>query len=118
MGNVDGLLGALNHGNASGGTNWPGGAFDPETRIVYASAGMAYVAAESVAPPPEGFSDLPYQAGVVGEAVPPPRGAQAPAPTPTCRDAEAGRRPGGAAAVAAAGSGAAAASSASRDCRS
>ena len=38
VGNVDGLVGALNHGNASGGTNWPGAGFDPETQIVYAQA--------------------------------------------------------------------------------
>ena len=31
-------LGALNLGNASGGTNWPGAGYDPETHIVYAQA--------------------------------------------------------------------------------
>ncbi|MFN8061154.1 MAG: PQQ-binding-like beta-propeller repeat protein [Vicinamibacterales bacterium] len=66
-GNTNGLLGALNLGNAAGGTNWPGGGFDPETNIVYAQAAMATLSPESVAPPPAGFSDIPYQAGVVGE---------------------------------------------------
>jgi quinoprotein glucose dehydrogenase len=67
VGNANGLLGALNIGNASGGTNWPGAAADPETGIVYAQASTSSLAAESVAPPPAGFSDIPYQAGVVGQ---------------------------------------------------
>jgi quinoprotein glucose dehydrogenase len=67
VGNVNGLLGALNLGNASGGTNWPGGGYDPETRIVYAQAHMSAFSPESISPPPPGFSDLPYQAGIVGE---------------------------------------------------
>jgi quinoprotein glucose dehydrogenase len=68
VGNVNGLLGGINIGNASGGTNWPGGGYDPETHIVYAQAGTSAIVGESVAPPPEGFSDIPYQAGVVGQA--------------------------------------------------
>ncbi len=67
VGNVNGLLGAINIGNASGGTNWPGGGYDPETHIVYAQAGTSAFTPESVAPPPEGFSDIPYQAGTVGQ---------------------------------------------------
>jgi quinoprotein glucose dehydrogenase len=67
VGNVNGLLGALNLGNASGGTNWPGAGADPETGIVYAQANMSAFTPESVAPPPPGFSDIPYQAGVVGQ---------------------------------------------------
>jgi quinoprotein glucose dehydrogenase len=66
VGNIDGLLGAIVYGNASGGTNWPGGGYDPETHVVYAPSANAYVSGLSVAPPPPGFSDLPYQAGVVG----------------------------------------------------
>ena len=68
VGNVNGLLGAITMGAANGGTNWPGGGYDPETHIVYAMAATASIAPESVSPPPEGFSDLPYQAGVVGQA--------------------------------------------------
>jgi quinoprotein glucose dehydrogenase len=67
VGNVKGLLGAINSGNAAGGTNWPGGGADPETGIVYAQANMASFSPESVAPPPPGFSDIPYQAGIVGQ---------------------------------------------------
>jgi len=66
VGNVNGLLGAINVGNASGGTNWPGGGYDPETHVVYVPAANAFVSGLSVAPPPAGFSDLAYQSGVVG----------------------------------------------------
>lgn len=67
IGNVDGLLGAINLGNASGGTNWPGGGYDPETRTVYVPSSTSAIGGTSLAPPPEGFSDLPYQVGVVGQ---------------------------------------------------
>ena len=33
------LLGAINIANTSGGTNWPGAGFDPETGIFYSQAG-------------------------------------------------------------------------------
>jgi glucose dehydrogenase len=66
VGDVKSVLGAINIGNASGGTNWPGGGYDPETHIVYAQANTSAFSPESVAPPPEGFSDIPYQAGTVG----------------------------------------------------
>ena len=67
VGNVKGLLGALNLGNASGGTNWPGAGADPETGIVYAQANTSSIEADSLAPPPPGFSDLPLKLGVVGQ---------------------------------------------------
>jgi quinoprotein glucose dehydrogenase len=67
VGNVSGLLGAINVGNAGGGTNWPGGAYDPEMHILYVQAANSSVAAMSLAPPPLGFSDIRYLRGVVGE---------------------------------------------------
>jgi quinoprotein glucose dehydrogenase len=68
VGKADGLLGAITMGAANGGTNWPGGGYDPETHTAYAMAATATIAAESVAPPPPEFgSDLAYQAGVVGQ---------------------------------------------------
>jgi quinoprotein glucose dehydrogenase len=67
VGDVNGLLGAITMGAANGGTNWPGGGYDPETHTVFVQAATASIAAESVAPPPEGFSDIAYQAGVVGQ---------------------------------------------------
>jgi len=68
LGNVNGLLGSLNIGNAGGGTNWPGSSFDPETGIVYAQAANSGLSSFSVAPPPQGFSDMRYVSGVSGAA--------------------------------------------------
>jgi quinoprotein glucose dehydrogenase len=110
VGDVKGLLGALNIGNASGGTNWPGGGYDPETHIVYAQANTSSFSPESVAPPPEGFSDIPYQAGTVGQPfrlreaagtgtyadVPRPR-AEAPRPAPAATTPATSTPPAGAA---------------------
>ena len=69
VGRTDGLLGSITMGAANGGTNWPGGGYDPEEHVAYAMASTSTIAAESVAPPPPDFgSDLAYQAGVVGQA--------------------------------------------------
>ncbi len=67
-GSVDGVLGAIVVGNASGGTNWPGGGMDPETGIVYVQAANSFVTGASVTEPPRGFSDLRYQYGVKGQS--------------------------------------------------
>jgi glucose dehydrogenase len=66
VGNVNGKLGAINIGNTAGGVNWPGSAFDPETGWFYTQASNSQVTVGSLAPPPPGFSDLPYQSGVLG----------------------------------------------------
>jgi quinoprotein glucose dehydrogenase len=66
-GSVDGVLGAILVGNASGGTNWPGGGMDPETGIVYAQASASNVSGASVTQPPEGFSDVGYLYGLAGQ---------------------------------------------------
>jgi quinoprotein glucose dehydrogenase len=95
IGNVNGLLGALNIGNASGGTNWPGGGYDPETHIVYAQANTSSFSPESIAPPPAGFSDLPYQAGIVGQPFSVPRQRAAPEPQQTPATPRAAPRAGG-----------------------
>jgi len=63
VGDPNGILGAINIGNASGGTNWPGAGFDPETHIVYAQAGMSAVTPVSLRTPPAGFSDIRYVSG-------------------------------------------------------
>jgi len=68
LGRVDGMLGAVNIGNAAGGTNWTGGAYDPETHIAYAPVLNAGVGSYSLVPPPAGFSDIRYVRGVAGTA--------------------------------------------------
>ena len=81
VGNVNGLLGAINMGNANGGTNWPGGGYDPDTHTGVRAGGDG-----ARSPPsrsrrrPQGFSDLAYQAGVVGQ---PFRCVKRPARAPT-----------------------------------
>jgi quinoprotein glucose dehydrogenase len=66
VGTATGLVGAINIGNAGGGTNWPGGSFDPETHIVYVQAAAAGVSAFSLRQSPPGFSDIRYIAGREG----------------------------------------------------
>ncbi len=57
------FLAAINLGNASGGTNWPGAAYDPETHTVYAQANQSAVTPISLRTPPDGFSDIRYVSG-------------------------------------------------------
>src|SRR5262249_19612413 len=62
----DRIVGALNIGNTGGGTNWAGGAFDPETGIFYSQAANAGVTNGTLRTPPQGFSDIRYVAGREG----------------------------------------------------
>jgi quinoprotein glucose dehydrogenase len=66
LGNVNGLLGAINMNNAVGGTNWPGIAYDPETHTIFAQANNAGLTAASLVAPPTGFSDIRFVSGVAG----------------------------------------------------
>ena len=66
LGSVNGLLGAINMGNAVGGTNWPGGAYDPETHVAYTPGNNVGMTAGTLTPPPPGFSDIRYVSGVAG----------------------------------------------------
>lgn len=63
IGDGKGLLGAMQLGNASGGTNWPGAGYDPETHIVYAQANQSAVSPISLRTAPAGFSDIRYVLG-------------------------------------------------------
>ncbi len=66
LGDVNGLLGAINMGNAVGGTNWPGGAMDPETHVAYTPGNNAGITATTLVAPPPAFSDIRYVSGVAG----------------------------------------------------
>jgi quinoprotein glucose dehydrogenase len=66
LGNVNGILGAINMGNAVGGTNWPGVGYDPETHTIFAQANNTGLTSTSVVPPPPSFSDIRYVSGVAG----------------------------------------------------
>jgi len=67
LGNVNGLLGAINMGNAVGGTNWPGVAYDPETHDIIANANNVGITSGSLVEPPAGFSDIKYVSGTAGQ---------------------------------------------------
>jgi quinoprotein glucose dehydrogenase len=73
---------------SSGGTNWPGGSFDPETRIAYVPSYTSMVPLGLLPPPNKEFSDADYVMGTVingvryvtgpgenvgADALPPPR---------------------------------------------
>ncbi|HEY7288263.1 MAG TPA: PQQ-binding-like beta-propeller repeat protein [Vicinamibacterales bacterium] len=48
---------------SSGGTNWPGGSFDPETHIAYIPSFTAMPILGLLPPPNKEFSDIPYVSG-------------------------------------------------------
>jgi len=66
LGNVNGVLGAINMGNAVGGTNWPGASYDPELHTVFAPANNTGLTSTSLVEPPKSFSDIRYVSGVTG----------------------------------------------------
>jgi quinoprotein glucose dehydrogenase len=68
LGSLSGLLGAINIGNLGGGTNWPGGGYDPEGHTAYVQAANAGIGGTSLVAPPAGFSDIRYVMGVAGTA--------------------------------------------------
>ena len=57
----------LDVGGLSGGTNWPGAGFDPETHGAYLPALNAGVSLFGLVPLPEGLSNLKYVEGVGGQ---------------------------------------------------
>jgi len=107
VGDPNGIRGAINVGNASGGTNWPGGGADPETHTVYAVASMGAVGGLTLRKPPSGFSDLNYVSGTEGtefrEALGPGFGTAADSPLAGGRGRAGGAPPEGGAAPAAGG---------------
>jgi quinoprotein glucose dehydrogenase len=62
-------LATLMLGPADGGTNWPGGSFNPENHTAYLYACNSCLAPIGMVPPPAGFSDLPYVVGIAGHQV-------------------------------------------------
>jgi quinoprotein glucose dehydrogenase len=66
---LDGTLGTLTMGTASGGTNWPGGSYDPETHNVYVYACNSCIEPIGLVRAPKDISDLNYIAGTAGKEV-------------------------------------------------
>ena len=70
LGDVNGLLGAINMGNAVGGTNWPGVAYDPETHTVFAQANNVGITPTSLVAAAGRVLRHPLRVGRRGPAVP------------------------------------------------
>jgi len=66
---IEGPLATLTLGTASGGTNWPGASYDPETHTVYAYACNACLTPIGLAVSPKELSDMRYVAGMAGQEV-------------------------------------------------
>jgi quinoprotein glucose dehydrogenase len=66
---VNGPLATLTLGTASGGTNWPGGSYDPETHTVYASACNACLTPIGLVESPKEISDMKYILGTAGQQI-------------------------------------------------
>jgi len=66
---IDGPLASLTLGTAGGGTNWPGGSYDPETHTVYVYACNSCVSALGLVPSPKEISDERYIAGTAGQEI-------------------------------------------------
>jgi quinoprotein glucose dehydrogenase len=58
----------LSLNNASGGTNWPGGGYDPETQTVFVPAINGGIVTRGLVVPPDGYSDAKYLEGEAGQA--------------------------------------------------
>jgi quinoprotein glucose dehydrogenase len=67
-----GPLGTLDIGCCQGGTNWPGGSYDPQTHLLYVY-GKSEVTGLGLVPPTGGRSDMNFIRGVaVFDVAPPP----------------------------------------------
>ncbi len=64
-----GPLMTLALGPATGGTNWPGGSFNPENHTVYVYSCEACLTTDGLVRPPPGFTDLPFVEGEIGSQV-------------------------------------------------
>jgi quinoprotein glucose dehydrogenase len=61
---ADGPLGTLARGPTNGGSNWPGGAYDPETHVVYVASSNAAPVVLGLVQPSKERSDMSWIAGV------------------------------------------------------
>jgi quinoprotein glucose dehydrogenase len=64
---TDNQLGTLTLGTGGGGTNWPGGSYDPETHIFYVEACNACLMGISLVKPKPGVSDMNYVWEITGD---------------------------------------------------
>jgi len=64
---TDGFSALYSGTGGTGGTNWPGGGFDPETQTVFLPGNDAAQSFKSLVVPPEGLTDEPYEQGTAGQ---------------------------------------------------
>ncbi len=64
-----GPLATLMLGPADGGTNWPGGSFNPETHTAFLFGCNSCLVPIGLVPPPPGLSDIRYVVGKAGKTV-------------------------------------------------
>ncbi len=62
---ADGPIAVLQMASQAAATNWPGGSFDPETRILYVQSQSAVATLGLVPPPPGAAPDVRYHQGTV-----------------------------------------------------
>lgn len=60
---AEGPLATLSNGPTNGGSNWPGGSYDPETQMVYLSASNNSPSPLGLVPPQPGQSDMKWVRG-------------------------------------------------------
>ena len=63
---AEGPIGTLARGPTNGGSNWPGGSYDPETRMVYVASSNAAPAVLGLVQPSKERSDMDWIGGVAG----------------------------------------------------
>jgi quinoprotein glucose dehydrogenase len=68
---AEGPLGTLARGPTNGGSNWPGGAFDPETHVFYVASSNAAPALLGMVQPSKDRSDMDWVAGLAAGATRP-----------------------------------------------
>jgi quinoprotein glucose dehydrogenase len=65
----NGPIATIMVGAANGGTNWPGGSFNPENHTVYVYGCNACMSLTGLTPPPPGMTDLPLVEGLAGQKI-------------------------------------------------
>jgi quinoprotein glucose dehydrogenase len=66
---LPGPRGILTLGGGNGGTNWPGGSFNPETHTAFLFACNSCFEPIGVVTPPQGLSDMRYIEGIAGNKI-------------------------------------------------
>jgi quinoprotein glucose dehydrogenase len=64
---ADGTLGTITSPGSTGGANWPGGSYDPETHKLYVYSQTAIALLGMIPSPSPQFSDMEYVQGVAGK---------------------------------------------------